>query len=173
MPKGQALAAYQITELDGQQFVGDTLHQLRELYEMEKPKTDEEAEARIDEYFRFCERSNLRPGVGGLAFALGISRITLYAWSEGRGCSARKTRAVQKAKAFIEMFLESAFQSGKINPVSGIFLLKNWFQYRDTVEISTANNAAPKADMSPEEIRQIIETDIPMDTEPMEVLDME
>lgn len=173
MPKGQALAAYQVTEMDGKPFVGETLRSLEELRKLPQPKTDAEVEQRIDDYFRFCERTDIRPGIGGLAFALHVDRTTIYYWSTGRGCSQRKQKAVQRARSFIELFLESAFQSGKINPVSGIFLLKNWFQYRDNIEISTANNVeSPKADMSPEEIRQLIESDIPMDMETVEVIDM-
>ena len=37
-----------------------------------EPKTDEEVEERINEYFSFCERSSIRPGIESLCLSLHI-----------------------------------------------------------------------------------------------------
>ena len=63
--------------------VHEIVHSLRELHELGRPKTDEEVQERIDDYFSFCERSSLRPGVESLCMALHISRTTLFRWNYG------------------------------------------------------------------------------------------
>ena len=115
--------------------VQEIVSSLKELHDRGKPRTDEEVEQRIDDYFAFCEKSSIRPGIESLALSLHISRKTLYLWGNGEGCSSRKTEAVQSAKAFISAYIEQAMLQGKISPPSGIFLMKNWLNYKDTVSI--------------------------------------
>ena len=108
---------------------------LRQLHALGRPKTDEETKERIDEYFAFCEKSSIRPGIESLCMALHISRTTLFRWNNGDDCSEYKQELIQSAKAFINVFLEQAMLSGKISPPSGIFLMKNWMSYKDTISI--------------------------------------
>ena len=108
---------------------------LKELHDQGRPKTDEEVKNRIDEYFLFCERSSLRPGVEALCLALHISRTTLFRWHQGEDCSPYRQEIIQSAKAFIAAFLEQSLLSGKISPPSGIFLAKNWLGYKDTISL--------------------------------------
>lgn len=105
---------------------------LHAFHDMPKPKTDEEIEQRIADYFRACEKNGLRPGVESMALALGIRRETLWRWEHGVGCSKRVSEAVQHAKGLLAAFWEQTFTQGKLNPVSGIFLAKNWLGYSDT-----------------------------------------
>ena len=111
---------------------------LRQLHNLGQPKTDAEVEQRITDYFAFCENSALRPGIESLCLALHISRMSLFNWANGRGCSAERQRIVQTAKAFISAFLEQITMSGKISPPSGIFLLKNWCNYKDAYSFDAA-----------------------------------
>lgn len=108
---------------------------LKELYDLGKPETDEQVEERVDQYFALCQASGLRPGVESLATALHISRTTLYRWSNGEDCSPKRQEIVQAAKSLIYSFVEQAMMTGKINPASGIFLMKNWMNYKDTLSI--------------------------------------
>lgn len=108
---------------------------LKELHDMGKPQTDEETKERIDEYFSFCERSSIRPGIESLCMALHISRTTLFRWNNGEDCSDYKQELIQSAKSFIGAFLEQAMLGGKISPPSGIFLMKNWLNYKDNFSI--------------------------------------
>ena len=39
---------------------------LKELHDMGRPQTDEEVANRINDYFEFCERSSIRPGIESL-----------------------------------------------------------------------------------------------------------
>ena len=115
--------------------VREMVSSLRELHDMGRPMTDAETEQRINDYFSFCERSSLRPGIESLCMSLHISRTTLFRWSNGEDCSKYKQELVQSAKAFIASYLEQCLLSGKVSPPTGIFLAKNWLSYKDTVSI--------------------------------------
>ena len=115
--------------------VQEIVGSLKELYDLGRPQTDEETKQRIDDYFSFCERSSIRPGIESLCMALHISRTTLFRWSHGEDCSECKKDLILSAKAFIGAFLEQAMLGGKISPPSGIFLMKNWLSYKDAISI--------------------------------------
>lgn len=137
MPRG--VAPQQMLEDMEPSVVQEMVTSLKQLHDLGKPETDEEVEQRIDYYFQFCQQSGLRPGVESLSAALHVSRQTLFCWSNGVNCSTRRTEAVQAAKALISAFLEQCALTGKINPASGIFLMKNWLGYKDTVSIEEAS----------------------------------
>lgn len=124
----------QLTEMNPVK-VKAIIHSLRELYDMGKPETNSELKERIDMFFQFCEDSNIRPGVQALCTALHISRTTLYRWSNGEDCDKERQEIIGMAKSFIESFLEQVTLSGQVSPPVGIFLLKNWCSYKDTVSI--------------------------------------
>lgn len=111
---------------------------LKELHDKGRPQTDEELKQRIDEYFSFCECSSIRPGIESLCMSLHISRTTLFRWSNGIDCSSYKQELIQSAKSFIGAFIEQAMLCGKISPPSGIFLMKNWLNYKDTISLEEA-----------------------------------
>lgn len=106
---------------------------LKELHDLGRPKTDDEVAKRIDDYFDFCQHSSIRPGIESLCMSLHISRTTLFRWNNGDDCSPYRQELIQLAKSFIGAFLEQAMLGGKISPPSGIFLMKNWLNYKDTV----------------------------------------
>lgn len=108
---------------------------LRELYDMGKPETNAELKQRIDMFFQFCEDSSVRPGIQALCTALHVSRTTLYRWSNGENCDNERREIIGMAKSFIDSFLEQVTLSGQVSPPVGIFLLKNWCSYKDTVSI--------------------------------------
>ena len=85
----------------------------------------------------------MRPGVVGLANALGVDRIGMYSIVSNRpfqhnGTMIRlpdETRiAIKRAYTFIEQQWEDSMTSGRINPASGIFLGKNNYGYTDVQE---------------------------------------
>ncbi len=115
---------------------------LRDLYNKGKPQTDAEIQSRIDEYFDFCENSSIRPGIESLSLALHISRVTLFNWSNGNGCTRACQESVRTAKGFISAFIEQATMQGKLNPVSSIFYFKNWFGYRDSISFEQSENSS-------------------------------
>lgn len=124
-------------EIQNPEKVKATIHSLRELNELGKPETDQEVEQRINDYFQFCEESILRPGIESLCCALHISRTTLFRWQRGEDCSRRRQELITQARGFISSFLEQVSLSGRLNPATSIFLLKNWCGYRDTISLES------------------------------------
>lgn len=100
---------------------------------------------RIDWYFAYCGEADMKPTVSGFCHALGISRITLFQWKNGTFRAGTHQKIILDAYATLEELWENYMQNGKINPVSGIFLGKNNYGYRDqqSLELSAATTVAP------------------------------
>ncbi len=81
-----------------------------------------------------CAEDDMKPTVTGLALALGTSTNTLREWTEGRSRKETHMEMIRQAKMIIEDQMNSYMENGKINPVAGIFLLKNHFGYKDQQE---------------------------------------
>lgn len=111
------------------------MESLIDLNELGKPETNAQLKDRISRYFAYCERSSLRPGIESLAYACGVSRITIYQWSLGNGCDSERQEIILSAKGMIAAYLEQAALSGLINPATAIFLMKGWLGYSDTVSL--------------------------------------
>ena len=103
---------------------------------------EEQVRERIGVYFKLCAEREMKPSVSGMAMALGVDRMTLWKWVNGATPSKPKgvIDTVKKAYHILNFMIEEYMQNGKINPVSGIFLMKNNFGYRDqTVVVVTPN----------------------------------
>lgn len=119
---------------------------------------------RLGEYFALYEQADLKPTVAGMAIALnGMSRQTLTAIAHDRvtGSTGYKsalppevTAAIKKAYKMMENMWETYMNSGKINPVSGIFLGKNNYGYQDKTEYVLTPNTQNDSDYDAEDIRQ-------------------
>ena len=112
---------------------------------------------RIQEYFQIVSKYRSRPTVSGLAMALGTDRRRLYEINTGNisdtvyGKWKRVPKdvqaTIQKAYNYLEVMWEDYMTNGKINPVSGIFLGKNNFGYRDQTEhVITPNSQQEEID---------------------------
>lgn len=134
MPRDRNVPQARLNEVPADE-VKSTITSLRQLYEMGRPQTDQEVETRISQYFEFCENSSLRPGIESLAVALHVDRSTVFNWSRGVKCSKYRMETVAAAKTLIIAGLEQFLLSGKISPPSGIFMLKNWAGYSDTIPL--------------------------------------
>ena len=119
---------------------------------------------RLGEYFALYEQADLKPTVAGMAIALnGMSRQTLTAIAHDRvtGSTGYKsalplevTTVIKKAYKMMENMWETYMNSGKINPVSGIFLGKNNYGYQDKTEYVLTPNQQNDSDYDAEDIRQ-------------------
>lgn len=101
-----------------------------------------EVRERIDWYFDYCFQSDIKPTVAGFCSALKISRNTLMLWRRGRYRDESYQAVILEAYGIMEELWEHYMQNGKINPVSGIFLAKNNFSYRDQQEMVVTPNTA-------------------------------
>jgi hypothetical protein len=93
---------------------------------------------RAVEYFDLCDRHHSKVLISGLCMALGFTREDLLDWSKGRShlledrLSPESASVLQKLIKTLELSWEFAFQNdGYRNPVTGIFLGKNNFNYKD------------------------------------------
>ena len=104
----------------------------------------EQVGERLGEYFKLYAEADLKPTVAGMAIALnGMSTnqlrcIVVNRATGGVGYKPAIAKPVavliKKAYATLENLWESYMVSGKINPVSGIFLGKNNYGYQDKTE---------------------------------------
>lgn len=134
------------------------------LFNMEKVDLhDAEAvQKRLSEYFQIYAAADLKPTVAGMGMALGLDRRRLWeirsGQTQGRGeidTLPQETRdIVKRAYMLMENMWETYMNSGKINPVSGIFLGKNNFGYQDKTEYVVTPNVQQERDFNEEDIRR-------------------
>lgn len=143
MPREQNLPQSALNEIPATE-VQETLINVRALNKLGQPATDAETAERIERFFDFCEQSSLRPSVQSLCVALHISPVTLFRWKNGENCSKYKQELIQNALLVINSCLEQFLLTGKISPPSGIFMLKNWAGYSDTISLEDKTAQAPE-----------------------------
>lgn len=108
---------------------------------------------RIREYFQLCINDDMKPSVEGLAFAFNVSRRTLWAWANNVDSPRMPEEVrslIKRAYDILTVQMANYMQNGKINPVAGIFLMKNNMDYEDKKEITLAP-ANPLGDETPPE----------------------
>lgn len=116
---------------------------------------------RIATYFEICHEDDMKPTVMGLCNSLHISRQALLSWKNGTHREDSHQAIILQAYGYMEELWEHYMQNGKINPVSGIFLGKNNYNYHDkqehiltpnttTIESADAATIAAKYDELPE-----------------------
>lgn len=113
-----------------------------------------QVEKRIGEYFNHCMEDDMKPTVMGVCNSLGISRDTFHNWCSGRYRGDSHLDIIKKAKDFLEEMMESYMVNGKVNPVTGIFLLKNNFGYRDQQEVVLKPTMELGDQTSPEDLQK-------------------
>lgn len=115
---------------------------------MQLPKIDyrdpKQLQTRVIEYFQLCADHDMKPGVAAVGLAIGLDRRRLWEIRSG----TKNVAIPQECKDIInsvydslEVLWEGYMTSGKINPVSGIFLGKNNFGYADKQEYVVTPNA--------------------------------
>lgn len=151
--KGDPRPDQQIQSLPGENARDVTL--LYQLFKQPRCNmTDPMAVAeRYDWYMDFCAENDMRPTVAGMALAYGYSREQLLQIKNGanKGVPAESSDTLKRAWAMLNAAMEQYMSVGRINPVSGIFLLKNNHGYKDQTE-SVIVRKDPYETGDPEEI---------------------
>ena len=123
----------------------------------------DEVQQRLNEFFALYVENDMKPTVAGMAIALGMNRRTLWAvandaatGSDGYKSALPRevTLCIKKAYALMENLWESYMNSGKLNPVTGIFFGKNNYGYQDKTEHVLTPNTRPEDEYSADEIRE-------------------
>lgn len=132
-----------------------------------------QVQQRINDYFTLVTNNGNRPTVAGLGLALNnMPRQTLWEIRTGTyrrdkepyNLPRESSDFIKKAYKIMEELWENYMQTGRINPVSGIFLGKNHYGYQDRQEVVvTPNN--PEQDYNASDIaKRYIEAE-PIDDE--------
>ena len=117
---------------------------------------------RLNEFFRLHAEADMKPTVAGMGMALGLDRRRLWEIKTGNYGTQKALAdlptltkdSIKKAYEYMEILMENYMQNGKINPVSGIFLMKNNFQYFDKVEHIITPNVQNDSDYSADDIKK-------------------
>ena len=123
-------------------------------------KNPEEVQLRVNDYFRLYATFDMKPTVAGLAMALGLDRRRLWEIKTDAAVGGTGNQhlppetldIIKKAYKLMENLWETYMNSGKINPVSGIFLGKNNFGYQDKTEYVLTPNQKQESDYNADEI---------------------
>lgn len=94
-----------------------------------------QVEQRIDDYFMFCIDNDRKPTIKGVGNWIGAHRDTVNSWMRGEYRASTHSDIIKKAVDILEELWQDYMQNGKINPVSGIFLGKIMFGYKDVQDV--------------------------------------
>lgn len=100
-------------------------------------RESEEVEQRVKDFFVWCIKNDLKPGVELLALSLGTSRQTLWNWQQE---GSERGKIIDRAKQLIASMLEQWGLNNSLNVAAFCFLMKNNFGYSDSVTIDTSSN---------------------------------
>lgn len=127
----------------------------------------EQVQAAIIAYFQTCIDHGTRPGNLGLYAALGLSRQDYNNIVAGKSKSKASPMCIdmmKKATRAVGAYREGLALEGKINPVTYIFMGKNYDHLSDTQQIEVTATQGPAANMTPDQVAKQIEADIPIDS---------
>ena len=139
------------------------------LMDLKKPnmRSVEEVAERIRLYFSLCAENDMKPSIEGLALAFSVDRRTLWKWVNGIDSAmmpGEVREAIKKAYIVLNDLMAQYMQNGKINPVSGIFLMKNNMGYTDQTEIVVTPNSPLGEVRNPDEIEKRITDGVIVET---------
>ena len=128
----------------------------------------EEVQRAIMNYFLSCQQHGTRPGNLGLYAALGMSKQDIHNAVTGKykkRVSPECIDLIKKAQQAMGAYREGLALKGKLNPVTYIFMGKNYDGLEDQTRVEVTANTGPAPTMTPEEIARQIEQDIPIDAD--------
>lgn len=97
-----------------------------------KTCTAKALEKRCLTYFELCDKYSFRPTIAGFANAIGVTRPTLLKYIHGEiACPIDNFEVLERFYSTLNAMMETYMQEGTINNISGIFLMKNNFEYKD------------------------------------------
>ena len=133
---------------------------MAELQSLEPVSNADDVAERLEFFFQWCAKKQLRPTVSLMCLCLGHHRQTLINW-QNKG--DRRGQLISRAKQVLESLTEQWMTCGRINPVSGIFILKAQFHWKEAITIETASPGQLRPQLTPAEVARQIEMDIPID----------
>lgn len=88
----------------------------------------------VQKYFDLCEETNVVPTITSLALWIGCDRDTIY--NHANNSNSPFFGILKTAINYCHSTLENGTVDGKVNPVTYIFMAKNYFGLRDDKQIT-------------------------------------
>ena len=173
MAKGNSKAYLNSTMVDNTELdVNDNamlVQYAMDLFNAKRPDLSkpEEVEKAINNYFQNCIDKGLRPGNLALYSCLGLDKRQVNDMLNGRiklNANNITIGLIKKACEAIRGYREILGSTGKLSPPVLIFWQKNFDGLEDVQRLDVTANTQENADLSPDEIANKIETDVPIDT---------
>jgi len=106
-------------------------------------------EERIEMYLQWCAENDIAPSVAGCSQWLGVWVNLLQHYYQGKLGTPEHQRVAAKFYNVLQTVWAMDMHEGNINPVSGIFMGKVFYGYKDTQEIVVnTNNAQDRLSVS-------------------------
>jgi len=128
-----------------------------QIYKQVPCKSDKEVQERIDLYFEDCCKMGVLPTVEGLSLVLGISKVTMREWEQGK-YNAQRGPVVARAKELIAEIDAQLTLQGKMNVLAYIFRSKNFYGMKDKTEVEVSSSQIDQ--LNEEELKKSIEETI-------------
>lgn len=148
-----------VSNPEARHLVGQALGEFRKAMRMPKVNSNAELIERLDQYFSMAQQREMPPTVEELSLYCGF--VPSYMWDLKTG--RRKGFSDSEVGFTTAEIVQKAFEvlhgtdvvlaaSGKMNAVIYIWRGKNWYNEKDTQEITIAPDNGLKPPMTPEEI---------------------
>lgn len=139
---------------EDRQLVSKLLGEVLVEYKKPRVRSDEELQARFNDYFQHCAEVGQIPTVEEMAMCTGYSQSTVWDWEMGRnkGFSGETSVIVKKAKEFLKTFDAKLVISGKLNFLAYCFRAKNYYGMSDKNEYVIKAAPQDESDYSAEDI---------------------
>lgn len=96
----------------------------------------EKLQVELNSYFDLCDKTDTVPSITGIAMWLGCNRDTIYA--HANNSNSPFSDIFKNVINFCHLTIENGTIDGKINPVTYIFLAKNYFNMEDSKQITVS-----------------------------------
>lgn len=120
----------------------------------------EQLDSDIKSFLELCQKTTTIPTVIGLATWLGVNKDTLYAHANNP--NSIFSDSVKNFIDLCHMSLENGAIDGKVNPVTYIFMGKNYFGLSDSKDIkvsATNTQGSPNAEETASALRKQLENE--------------
>lgn len=120
----------------------------------------EKLQEEMSDYFELCKRTDTLPTVTSLALWLGCDRDTIY--NHANNPNSIFSACLKNTLVYLHSAMENGTLSGDINPVTYIFLAKNYFGLRDdkNIQVSATNSqGSPNAEETASALRKQLENE--------------
>ena len=109
-------------------------------------------EERIKEYLAFCVERDISPSIAGTASWLGTSMQVVYKWLAGVSSTPQHQAVISKYYHIMQDIWAQKMENNDINPVTGIFMGKAFYGYKDTQEVVIKTEGSSSTKLSNAEL---------------------